>query len=28
MVVSHGVGCSTLPIRIGARAQVHIVTIG
>ena len=28
MVVSNGVGCSTLPIRLGARAQVHIVTIG
>ena len=28
MVVSNGVGCSTLPVRFGARAQVHILTIG
>lgn len=28
LVVSRGVGCSTLPIRFGARAQVHLLTIG
>ena len=28
VVVSRGVGCSTVPIRIGARAEVHLFTIG
>jgi predicted MPP superfamily phosphohydrolase len=28
LMVSRGVGCSTLPIRFGAGAQVHIFTIG
>ncbi|HET9423951.1 MAG TPA: metallophosphoesterase [Gemmatimonadaceae bacterium] len=28
LVVSRGVGCSTIPIRLGARAQVHLFTIG
>lgn len=28
LVVSRGVGCSTIPIRFGARAQVHLLTIG
>lgn len=28
LVVSRGVGCSTLPIRFGAGAQVHLFTIG
>jgi uncharacterized protein len=30
LVVSNGVGCSTIPIRTGARAraQVHLFTIG
>jgi predicted MPP superfamily phosphohydrolase len=28
LVVSHGVGCSTLPIRVGVRPQVHILAVG
>lgn len=28
LVVSRGVGCSTIPVRVGARAQVHVITIG
>jgi predicted MPP superfamily phosphohydrolase len=28
LVVSHGVGCSTVPVRLGARPQVHILTLG
>ena len=28
LVVSHGVGCSTVPVRLGARAQVHLLTVG
>lgn len=28
LVVSRGVGCSTIPIRFGARAQVHLLTVG
>jgi predicted MPP superfamily phosphohydrolase len=28
LVVSRGVGCSTLPVRLGARAQVHLLTVG
>lgn len=28
LIVSHGVGCSTLPIRVGPGPQVHIVTLG
>lgn len=28
LVVSRGVGCSTLPLRVGAPAQVHLFTIG
>jgi predicted MPP superfamily phosphohydrolase len=28
LVVSHGVGCSTVPFRIGASPQVHILTVG
>jgi predicted MPP superfamily phosphohydrolase len=28
LVVSRGVGCSTVPIRVGAPAQVHLFTIG
>jgi predicted MPP superfamily phosphohydrolase len=28
LMVSRGVGCSTIPIRFGARAQVHLLTIG
>jgi uncharacterized protein len=28
LVVSHGVGCSTVPIRVGARPQVHLLTVG
>lgn len=28
MVVSHGVGCSTVPIRVGPHPQVHILTVG
>ena len=28
LVVSRGVGCSTVPVRIGARAQVHLFTLG
>jgi predicted MPP superfamily phosphohydrolase len=28
LVVSRGVGCSTVPIRVGAGAQVHLFTIG
>ena len=28
LVVSHGVGCSTVPIRVGPKAQVHILTLG
>jgi uncharacterized protein len=28
LVVSRGVGCSTVPIRIGAKAQVHLFTLG
>ena len=27
LVVSHGVGCSTLPVRLGAPPQVHIITL-
>jgi predicted MPP superfamily phosphohydrolase len=27
VVVSHGVGCSTVPIRVGAAPQVHIMTL-
>lgn len=28
LIVSHGVGCSTLPIRIGVRPQIHILSVG
>lgn len=28
LVVSAGVGCSTVPVRLGARAQVHLLTVG
>jgi predicted MPP superfamily phosphohydrolase len=28
LVVSHGVGCSTIPFRFGVRPQVHILTLG
>jgi uncharacterized protein len=28
LVVSRGVGCSTVPVRMGARAQVHLLTVG
>jgi predicted MPP superfamily phosphohydrolase len=28
LIVSHGVGCSTVPIRLGARPQVHLLTLG
>ena len=28
LVVSHGVGCSTLPVRLGVRPQVHVLTVG
>lgn len=28
MIVSRGVGCSTLPIRLGAPPQIHLVTVG
>lgn len=28
LIVSRGVGCSTVPIRMGARAQVHLLTVG
>jgi predicted MPP superfamily phosphohydrolase len=28
LVVSRGVGCSTVPVRIGASPQVHILTVG
>ena len=28
LVVSHGVGCSTIPIRLGPRPQVHLLTVG
>jgi uncharacterized protein len=28
LVVSNGVGCSTVPVRLGARAQVHLLTLG
>jgi hypothetical protein len=28
MIVSNGVGCSTIPIRVGARSQVHLITLG
>jgi predicted MPP superfamily phosphohydrolase len=28
MIVSRGVGCSTIPIRLGATPQVHLVTVG
>lgn len=27
LLVSHGVGCSTVPVRIGPRPQVHVVTL-
>jgi predicted MPP superfamily phosphohydrolase len=27
LVVSHGVGCSTVPVRIGMRPQVHVLTL-
>ena len=28
LIVSRGVGCSTVPLRIGANAQVHLLTVG
>ena len=28
MLVSRGVGCSTVPVRVGAPPQVHLLTIG
>jgi predicted MPP superfamily phosphohydrolase len=28
LIVSHGVGCSTVPVRIGAPAQIHLITLG
>jgi len=28
LLVSRGVGCSTVPIRIRSRAQVHLLTVG
>ncbi len=28
LVVSRGVGCSTVPVRMGATAQVHLLTVG
>jgi uncharacterized protein len=28
LVVSRGVGCSTVPVRIGAPAQIHVLTVG
>jgi predicted MPP superfamily phosphohydrolase len=28
LVVSNGVGCSTVPVRIGAAPQVHVITLG
>jgi predicted MPP superfamily phosphohydrolase len=28
LVVSNGVGCSTVPVRVGARPQVHVITLG
>jgi predicted MPP superfamily phosphohydrolase len=28
LVVSHGVGCSTIPVRLGPRPQVHLLTVG
>jgi predicted MPP superfamily phosphohydrolase len=28
LVVSHGVGCSTVPVRLGVRPQVHVITLG
>lgn len=28
LLVSRGVGCSTLPLRVGCSAQVHVITLG
>jgi predicted MPP superfamily phosphohydrolase len=28
LIVSNGIGCSTVPFRLGARSQVHLITLG
>jgi predicted MPP superfamily phosphohydrolase len=28
LIVSNGVGCSTVPVRLGVPAQVHLITLG